>query len=108
MVQNPRQDGCVCFGVFISIPFWCVCFGFLVVFFSITAAVVGLGLTGHVPHYATSILVRSKPTDPPPKAGNQRTCTAENISPGKFNEEKKSKCSWRITFPCTLLWSSMC
>lgn len=83
MVQNPGQDGCVCFGRFISIPFLCVYFVFFVVFLSISAAVVGLGLIGHVPHYAPSILVQSKTTDPPPKAGSQRTFTAENISPGK-------------------------
>jgi len=32
----------------------------LVVFFSITAAVVDLGLTGDLPYYATSVLVQSK------------------------------------------------
>lgn len=98
----------MCFGVFISIPFWCVRFGFLlVVFLSITAAVVGLGLTGDLPHYATIILVQSKTKDPAPKAGNQRTFTVENIRPGKFNEEKQSRYTGVISFPCTLLWSLM-
>lgn len=65
---------CVYFGGFISIPFWCVCFGFvLVVFLSITAAVIGLGVTEDLPYYATIILVQSKTKDPAPKADREHS-----------------------------------
>lgn len=92
----------------ISIPFWHVCFGvLLVVFLSIIAAVVGLGLTGDLSFGATTIPVQSKTKDPAPKAGNQRTFSVGNIRLGKSNEEKKSKCTGIISFSGTLLWSSM-